>query len=160
MENIIYKTAQDCVSLEVSNSVYVSHGEHYSIENFSSSFYYRIRRFNSGELVSYYKDNDFGELFDVSVMFEHFIKAVSRRGLTAVIGDSFESDSWGDGQPNHWGHYIYQPTFKVDGVVCVCTGEDDNVYSFLPLSEFIKQLKAQKDSKDEYDRQRYLDGDY
>lgn len=160
MEHIIYKTVQDCVNLEVSNRVYVMYGEGFSVENLFSSFVYAVKRFNSGELVSYYNENGFGEFFDISLMHEHFTKAVSRRGPSAIIHDSFESEDYSGGQPAHWGEYTNQPTFMVDEVLCVCTGLRDGLYTFLPLSEYVKQLAKKKRNKDADDHQRYLDRDY
>ncbi len=162
MDKLIYKALQECQSLEVSSRVYVVTGEGYSVENIFSSSYYSVRRFNSGETISYYSNHlsDDDLSFDEMEMFDHLFKAVSRRGLTAMIGDSFASDSWSGGQPHQWEETQYRPTFQVDGVLCVCTGFVDDHYSFLPLPEFIKQLKTQKDAKDEYDRQCYLDRYY
>jgi hypothetical protein len=159
MDNqFIYKTLEECKNLQVSNSVYVVSCQGYSIENIFQSRYYAVKQFNSGKIFSYYSNDDI--YFDESVRFDHLVKAVSRRGITAVIRDSFESDSFSGGSPNHWAEYTCQPTFRVDDVLCICTNMIDDKYLFLPLSEHIKKLKAQKDSEDNYARQCYLDGDY
>ena len=154
MDKRIYKTQEECVKLHVSDRVYVVVGEGYSIEDIASSFYYGVKRLDSQYRYYFFSGN--------FLTFADIVKAVNRRGVSATIGDSYDSDdSCGSGgQPSQWGHYKIHPTFRVDDILCVCTGLVDGVYLFLPLSEFIKQLKKQKVVKDEYDHQRYLGGDY
>ena len=160
MDTTIYKTLEECATLGVSHGVYVVTGDYHKVEDLFPRNYYAVRHYNSGEVIYFYDDRDHRsgncprEINDAEV-FHYLTKAVSRRGVTAVIRDSYDS-----GRSYDWAYDELHPTFRVDGVLCVCTGKADDMYSFLPLSEFIKQLYKQKKWHDERCRRDYQDGNY
>lgn len=135
MENIIYKTVQDCVNLEVSKSVFIEFGEGYSCEDEFTSPYFSITRFSPKDRFWYCTRNTSCRTTKV---YKHLVKAVSRRGLSAEIKHEYGNV----GSPNGcWGEYKIKPTFEVDGVLCVYLYQENDMYVFLPIQYFEEYCK-------------------
>ena len=155
----IYKTLAECATFEVSSCKYVVIGRHYFTRDASSSSYYLVTRYVfAGKGHFCYRGRlifDWNRAFNERKLFSHLVTAVSRRGLTAVIQFSRECKSWNGCRSERGAEKQYRPTFLVDGVLCVCVGESDCGYVFLPLSVYAEQLEKQMERYDTYDRENF-----
>lgn len=136
MENIIYKTVQDCVNLEVSRNKFFTCIQYFDNHDDTGGDYSDLRAFGEN---SYWN----GEYF-VRPLLDMLLTAINRRGLSACVRIGFHEEWQGQ-------DVLLSPVYLIEGNQYVATEEKEGVIRFESCeSKTYSQYYSYNSSSGEY----------